>query len=720
MKSKITFLYVLLLLFVYVVNGQEKQKTTILWDVSLSMQDRDFDKETIFLEAYFKEHKQEEVTLIEFSNEIVHREGYKIVGRDWSSLKSRLSSSTYDGATSFAPFQEYDLNSDAILLFTDGMQNYSDGTPSFEGEFFVINSNSTYNQASLNLLTILNNGNYVNLQSIEGVKKESTQKYSGTVFHNNLGIADMDVSLKGSNDTRSKTDRRGFYSIAANPGDTLVFSNGYNDYQQVVGTDPNMDLWITQYGISLSEVVVTEEIKGEPNEIITGYGKENKDKVGYAVQSITEDDISDISATANNAVQGKFSGVRLGQNDDLSQITLRPSNSILGNNYGLIVLDGVPIKRSQSQTGEIFRTDFIDPKNIAKISILKGLVATNRWGSEGANGVLLITTKAATFSNVKGQKRDLALVKNNVFDGKLKVNNKTLVTPYLKELKKGGDIKEAYNIYLNQRKRYIESKSYYLDVFDFFRPSSPQIGYRILSNILEKESPSYEELRGLFLKSSKNGDYKIAYLGASRMLELYPQKVQSYLDLAMTTIRLQKYKKGADLLKGILNGSANPELDFSGIQKITGVELRNLVNRHKQELDIAKIPIAYTNNVTYNARLLFDWSHQPAEFELQFVNPQKRFFTWEHTGVALQKEIKEEIDYGFSNEQFELIGQETKGEWIINIKYVGNLNTNDETPVYIKAKLQKNFGKLNQSHEEYLIRLNEKGSEQLFFKFKID
>jgi len=69
----------------------------------------------------------------------------------------------------------------------------------------------------------------------------------------------------------------------------------------------------------------------------TGLGKVESDRLGYDVQSIGEEDISSINTTVSSAVQGKFAGVRHGQNEDLSQVLIRGGgNSLLSNNYGLI------------------------------------------------------------------------------------------------------------------------------------------------------------------------------------------------------------------------------------------------------------------------------------------------------------------------------------------------------------------------------------------------
>ncbi|MCL6266124.1 TonB-dependent receptor plug domain-containing protein [Flagellimonas myxillae] len=703
------------------ITAQEQKKVTICWDVSHSMQHRDLDKEFYFLDTYFKTIQNAEVKVLSFSNTLISQNQFSVRNSDWAEIKKKLKDFNYDGATSYESLDSY-VEEGVVLMFTDGIQNAGAATPNFGGEVFIVNSKTDFDRASLNLLTIINNGNLINLAEKEtvGIAGDDPGEYSGTVYYGERGMPAIDVFVKEDPTNKVKTDDQGGFKINAAKGSTLVITIGTSIKELVLGEEKNLQFAFDDGGIQLKEVVVTEEVNEAPEEIITAYGKENKDKVGYAVQSIDSENIPDAATTGNRAIQGKFSGVSLGQNEDLSQTKMRPSNSILGNNYSLIVIDGVPTERSNSATGKVAGTSFIDPRNIAEITVLKGLAATNRYGSMGANGVLLITTKTATVDGPRGEKKDLARLTNNVYDGKLKVNNKALVTPYLKELKKGKNVQEAYDIYLTQRKRYEDYPEYLVDVASFFYASNPDLGNRILSNSLEKETASYEELRGLYLKAVESGNHKLALLGANKLAEDFPNKIQSYLDVATANSRAGNFQLASHLYAGILDGSANPELNFLSLEKLVGADLRNLANQQRAQLDLAKVPAGYRNNLTYNARLVLEWSNPDTEFVVQFVNPQKRFFNWEHTIGSDRKRIRDEIQHGFSSEQFEIVGPETVGDWILNVTYLGNRTSGNKIPTFLTCTVQYNFGKSNQSSEEFLVRLQEHGEEQQLAKFSVD
>ena len=726
----------LFLLLAGIVFSQEKKKITICWDVSLSMQDRDLDKEFYFLDAYFKTVQNAKVAMLTFSDHVLSKDDFLVEDGNWSSIKQKLEGLSHDGATSFDELGSY-VGDGEVLLFTDGRQNMGTGVPNFNGELYVINSKKDFDRATLNLLTIVNNGNLVNL--LEEKNREfsitSNNQYSGRIYTGTEGLANAQIYVKGMEENATKSSSDGKFSIQGATGDTLVVLFGSRKKEVTLGDNLSLNLSFADSGIALDEVVLEGEKSIEEVETVTtAYGEENKDKIGYAVQSITEEDIADVSTTANNAVQGKFSGMRLGQNDDLSQITMRPSNSILGNNYGLIVIDGVPMSRTKSasvvsdqtpdgQIGNpitvVNNAQFIDPKNIAKITVLKGLAATNRFGSLGSNGVLLITTKTATVEGPKGEKPDLARLKNNIYDGKIKVNTKALVTPYLKELKKGKNLQEAYSIYLEQRGTYWGTPEYLLDVFDFFHTSSPEIAERIISNILENEEAGYEELRGMYLKCSGKKNFKMAQLAANIMMERFPGKIQSYLDLAMAHKQNGAYQQSLDVLNTMLEGTANSSLNFAGLEKITGTEIRNVINKGPTDLAISKVDPKYHNNLTYDARLVLEWNNSDADFTVQFVNPQKRFFNWEHTDFGDRKRILNELQQGYSSEQFEIFGAETKGDWLLNVTYKGNRTSGNKAPIFLKCTVQQNFGRANQKEEVFMVRLQEMDEEQQLAKFTV-
>ena len=131
--------------------------------------------------------------------------------------------------------------------------------------------------------------------------------------------------------------------------------------------------------------------------------------------------------------------------------------------------------------------------------------------------------------------------------------------------------------------------------------------------------------------------------------------------------------------------------------------MRNLIFHHNNALNTSSVPARLLNNVKYNVRLLFEWSDPEAEFNLQFVNPQKRYFNWEHNRLGNAERMKDEIINGYCSEEFEFYGEGVQGTWILNATYLGNLETTSSSPLVLKCSFYQNFGYPNQTKEEILV-----------------
>ena len=122
---------------------------------------------------------------------------------------------------------------------------------------------------------------------------------------------------------------------------------------------------------------------------------EEKKKLNFAVQSLNADEVTaGQSANFVNSLQGKIAGVQVsgsgGSPNSSSQIIIRAISSINSgqNNEPLFIIDGMPMRGGGSSAGDI------NPNDIENMTVLKGAAASALYGSEAANGVILITTKS--------------------------------------------------------------------------------------------------------------------------------------------------------------------------------------------------------------------------------------------------------------------------------------------------------------------------------------
>ncbi|MEZ4778987.1 MAG: SusC/RagA family TonB-linked outer membrane protein [Flavobacteriaceae bacterium] len=239
---------------------------------------------------------------------------------------------------------------------------------------------------------------------------------SGTITdESNLPLPGVNVIVKGTSNG-TQTDFDGNYSISVNVGQALVFSYvGYKTTEKPVAAGTSS----ISFAMDLDASVLNEVV-------VTGFAvKKEKKALGYSVSSIQQESIKESPQTdLTRVLSGKAAGINITTQNGLSgsanKVIIRGTNSFSGDNNALYVIDGVPISNDTNEAGNFVdgnmgssRSFDIDPNNIERVDILKGLAATTLYGSEGRNGVILITTK--TGSGTKQNAKQEIEVSSSVF-----------------------------------------------------------------------------------------------------------------------------------------------------------------------------------------------------------------------------------------------------------------------------------------------------------------
>ncbi|AUP80616.1 SusC/RagA family TonB-linked outer membrane protein [Flavivirga eckloniae] len=219
----------------------------------------------------------------------------------------------------------------------------------------------------------------------KAVIKESLQQQIKGQVKDGFGLPLPGVSiLIKDTTTGTSTDFDGNYEIRANPGDVLVFSFlGYTTQEVVVAQSLVIDVQLKESVGVLEEVIVTAQ----------GIRKEKK-ALGYAVSTLEGKQLENKAETdVARSLQGKVAGVQInvnsGSTGNQASIRVRGDLSVTNGNSPLIVVDGAPFNGGLID---------INPNDIKDFSVLKGLNASLLYGSDGRNGVILITTKSGSGS----------------------------------------------------------------------------------------------------------------------------------------------------------------------------------------------------------------------------------------------------------------------------------------------------------------------------------
>ncbi len=222
------------------------------------------------------------------------------------------------------------------------------------------------------------NENNMNNLSDAVASTQQTNTVSGTV-RDNTGepLIGVSVVLKSNQRVGTVTNMDGNYTINVPAGSTLIFSYvGYKS-QTVKVNGGRLDISLQEDRSNLEEVVVV------------GYGTMKKSDLTGTTSNIKTDAImANVTGNALEALQGKAAGVAVFNDNNPGAspaIRIRGSSSINASNEPLYVVDGFPL-----MDGDI---SDINPADIESMEILKDASATAIYGSRGANGVVMITTK---------------------------------------------------------------------------------------------------------------------------------------------------------------------------------------------------------------------------------------------------------------------------------------------------------------------------------------
>ena len=226
---------------------------------------------------------------------------------------------------------------------------------------------------------------------------------SGTVLSDDDNTPLLGVTVSNRNtDKRTQTNAAGYFTLPAAKGHVLVLTYvGYARREFVVGDE-------TLVNIRMTPADNTEQV-------VTVYGqRQSKRALGYSAQEVKGDDLAQTRReNFINALAGRVAGVNITPTSGVpgasTSIVLRGATSIGGNNQPLFVVDGVPydnqtMNQENLASGNSIslgnrssdygnRAADINPEDIESVTILKGPEATALYGSDGASGAVIVTTK---------------------------------------------------------------------------------------------------------------------------------------------------------------------------------------------------------------------------------------------------------------------------------------------------------------------------------------
>lgn len=731
------------------------ERITLLWETSFGMRAKNMEKELDFINAYFKRVSSVEVTLVAFSNDVQHTEVFKITDGNSQSLQHKLRSFVFDGFPVIPEAQlKEQLRPDRYLFFTNGLSYSEQVYLQFDQPVIVVNSLRTANRSRLHNLSYHTYGRFLDLnrmtipEAMENIKpgnvllkrfveakeiKSSKNVVSGIVADEKGPLPNVNIWVK-KRSLGTMTDANGEYSIIAKPGDVLAFSH-LNKQTILVEIDKanEINVLLPSTTEALDEVLIRAKKVEVSEKTITAFGLKDRNAVGVAVETINASEIQPGKSNLTEALAGKFRGIKLEDASNIASAIVREARVIplrisgqrgggggasfgeeKTSQYPIFFYDGVPLPR-YSKKNKI-RHDFINPDNIKSVTVLKGLAATNRFGSMGSNGVILIATYTGdTGLDVPVEKRKYTAPQLKKFSGSLSIAPQKELSRYGK-LVLNESRQPDYNKYLSFRDRNEDNLAYYFETAEAFNQSGDTLSaLRILSTIRAVFPENTSALHALAYVYSEQGYHNLALDVYEHILEVSPTAIQHYRDLAMAYGKAGEHRKSIKAFGKLLGGKANSNLDFSLQNDANIVAFKHLLQQRNQEWYTSEIDKDFFAPAVFDLRVELHWTSYDARFNLNIIKPNQDLLYWQHN-EANEIDLTSELAHGITSKQINFYRAD-KGTWYFNIDQIPTETSGSQN--YLNIKVYSNYGKPNETVTNHIIKIEPSENGKTFAKVVI-
>ena len=531
---------------------------------------------------------------------------------------------------------------------------------------------------------------------------------SGTISYLDTPIPDVNIVIKGT--TRgTKTNAKGAYEIEANIGDNIEYSHvGFKTVSIIVeDITKEISFNMIENANELGEVLI---IKKTINGKVVEYAKKAEESIessrgtidprtaGYSIGYIDGDDLSNTYSSLKEALVGKIAGYSVNGIDGLAY--LRGGNTSVTQDYPVAwEVDGV---FTQDEP------EFLDLTQVKSVHALKSLAATNKYGTLGAGGVIVIKTKYGNAGSRAAQIANIAekhTNKNYYNNDAVSIDSNALIESELvASIKNVRNKEEARKLYTNIS---IADTNFdeLIAIAKLFKYdyNDNTTARTVLTDIATANSNNPEILKAIAFNLQEFGYKKQAVDVYKMVIKIRPNYVQSHRDLANALKDNDQFTQAWRIyMNSLMKGQ---DLNDDGIGTIMYNEMEYLYFNRQNQTNIREKFVPKSEDIVdfrNDVRLLFEWNTSEAEFDLEFVSPDLRSYVFEHSLAGDQELITKEKQTGFSSKEFiiETVGD---GEWLVNLTYLGNKKSD---PTYLKVTTYSHWGASTQKEEIKVYRLD--------------
>lgn len=702
---------------------QKPEDIVLYWDTSLSMQHRNIDKDLLFLKEYISTLKNTTIVVVPFSNKTGERKQFIVKNGDSKDLLQMLAELKYDGGSNFSDlFKETD-KPDQYLVFTDGYDTYGNHEFMYGTPVFYINSKEKANDVALQEGGFSSEGYYINLSntttqkavtlinydlkdSVVYATNQNIELVSGTVYSDKIPVQGCKVIVKGTL-TEAITDKEGKFSLPVDTNQMLSFQH-FNMISKDIIYDgsKNISVKLNPKYVNLSEVNL--RVKKRKLKEKDPYYYERK--AAFGEQIFTKEELPKNVEHLSDLIRRTLFKVNvIGFGLGAEFVSRRSRSSIFSDNPGgdkvLFVVDNNP----QSQP-----PIFLQPSQIETIYFMPARTASIQYGGRGNNGAIVINTTYG-YKIDDNYVNPLLVVGNDYKESTFLLDNNQNRPEYVNVLWNSTTYSSALETYYELRKKHKNRIPFYVYCAAYFKQWDKEFSKQIISNVAEIANDNYGALRTLAFLLEENKDIHKATVVYEKLLELKPEYAQSYLDIARIYKENKEYEKAFNIYKKILQDHKE-ETEFVEVRKQAESELRHLLNHHRSHVSYTDISKEFLTVKSVPVRIVFDWNDPQAEFEFQFVNPEKKYEKWTHRFEENKELFQKETKYGVVSKEF-VVDESMLGEWIINVQSFEE--ESKQNPAFMKYTIYRNYGLAEETKTVKFIKLYTQKEKVTLDKFSI-
>jgi len=703
------------------------EKICLYWDASLSMENKDIDKEMELLDKYFKQINNAQVELYTFNISLGKKSTYQVTNGNWSELKKALLAVRYDGATYVGDLNFANTNADAILLFSDGINNFGKGNISYKNTpVFAITSLAKADYNTLKYMSVVSGGKYIDLTT------QSADQAVNAMVEQNFRLISAECNA-------SEVSDLAFLQYIPN------VENGFSITGKLIAPKTKIKL---NFGIGsevlTSEVVEISDLEAMPvNDIIKRLQAEKQIADLEIAYEVNKKEIEALGR-AYNIVTQNTSLIVLENIGDYVEFRITPPEELLDDyNARVARLDSrqkdIEGAKEELRLQEIENTvNLLERKREwwkkefpktppPKPKHSKIVEATVEGMSEGGvdiadlqeHRIIVQESREALFSmeerpvenfvpEAEEKKNDRPKeVKNPTI--KLEVWNPDM--PYMEALNAASN-DQLYEVYLSTRNDYKEMPSFYIDASILMQNRGlPNEALLVISNLAEIKLEDHRLLRVLAHRLLHTRHTKQAIYQFEVVKRLRPEEPQTFRDLALAYDQHKEYQKAIDCFIELIE---TPFDRFGDIKLYAVEEINNTIEHAKRDninLDISRVDARLIENMPVDIRVMMSWDSDNTDIDLWVEDPhnQQCFYGSRETyngGMYFS-----DFTGGYGPETYQ-IREAIKGKYIIVAKYYANHSESLTGPTSIYLDIFTQYATDKEQKETIIVRLD-KAKEEL-------